>query len=355
MRVSFLPPTDEFEGNALFEGRRAGRSAHSPNVHWFDCYVALDRLARDAGIYMYTADLLPASEADVLVFMSQPSPAQSAAIRAQYPHLKMVLILLETSLGAAYCFNPRNHQSFDAVLTYKSELIDYKKYFPLKAHAYFPDRRRRGRAYGDRRTACLVGTNRKMHHRSGLMLARLGWRLSLSDRLDYMFCPGELITYRTKVGRSCVRHPAGDFDVIGEGWDIDPATRGKAAVPPAVSTLDYIGEYKFYFAFENHRAPDSLISERIWDALWGGAVPVYMGNPNIRECVPKECFVDAGSFCNADAMIDHIYAMPQECWESYIAAADEFLSGEKIRPFLPDACGQELLKPFLMLRDRQLA
>src|SRR5262245_34507682 len=141
MRVSFLPPGEEFQSNAIFQGRRTGLSAHSPNAHWFDCYVALGQLARQADITMPTADVLPVEDADVAVFMSQPTPAAMSAFRAKHRHTRTVLILLETSLGAAYCFNPANHTDFDVILTYKSRMVDGKKYFPMRPHAYDLERR----------------------------------------------------------------------------------------------------------------------------------------------------------------------------------------------------------------------
>jgi hypothetical protein len=350
MRVAFLPPSNEFEGNGLFEGRRTGVGAHSPNTHWFDCYVALGEVAKEAGIVMQTADRLPPNQADVVVFMAQPSPGQMRDFRAQHPGVKTALILLETSLGAAFSFNRDNHRDFDIVLTYKSHLIDHKKYFPLRPHSYFLDRRRKGRPFSERRTACLVATHRNMQYRTGLMLGRSGWRLTWSERLDYTFCPGELVTYRSRIGRACMRDASGEFDVIGEGWDGDAKARSRALPPPSVSTLDYVGNYRFYLAFENHGGPESLISERIWDALWAGSVPVYMGNPEIAKVVPPTCFVDARGFKTPNALLSYLLAISQSEWESHLAAADDFLSGDGVKPFLPQACARELLEPFLVLK-----
>jgi hypothetical protein len=347
--TSFIAPGDDFANNALFEGRRVGSGAHSPNVHWLDCYAPLRRLAAERNIIMNTSDMVPPEEADIVVYMMQPSPERIRAFKRANPGIKVILILLETSLGAAYAFNPRNHEDADAVLTYKPSLVDHIKYFPMRPHAYDPARIRTGKPFSQRKTGCLVASNQKYRFRSGLMAQRSGWHFTWSDRLDYMLCLGELITYRSKVGRLCARYPAGTFDIYGEGWDMHHETKGRCLGIPKVSTLDYIGDYRYYFALENHRGKESLISERIWDALWGDAVPVYCGNPNIATIVPKECFINADDFASPAEMLEYLVRTPESEWDRVHRAGREFLHSRATEPYLPEACAEELLQPFLAL------
>jgi alpha(1,3/1,4) fucosyltransferase len=347
--VSFIPPSSEFFRNALFEGRREGKSSHSPNAHWMDCYVGLYKKAREHNITMNTADLVPAEQADIVVYMLQPAPNEILAFKRKNPGKKALLILLETSVGAAYVFNPRNHEGFDAVLTYKASLVDHKKYFPMRPRAYDRSRIRAGKSFSERRVGCLVGTNRKFRFRSGVMAGKAGWRFSWSDWLDYALCPGELMTYRSKVGRLCAQYDPRTFDIYGEGWEIYPETRDVCLGVPKASTLEYIGGYRYYFAFENHRGKESLTSERIWDALWGDTVPVYCGSPDISKYVPKECFVNAADFDTPSEMLDWLAQSSESEWAKFHDAGRAFLHGRAIEQFLPEACGEELLEPFLML------
>jgi len=347
--VSFVPPSSEFLKNALFEGRREGSGAHSPNAHWLDCYVALREKAKAHNIIMNTADLIPPEQADIVVYMLQPTPKEIIEFKRQNPRKKALVILLETSLGAAYAFDPRNHESFDAVLTYKLRLVDHKKYFPMRPRAYERSRIRVGKPFAERRVGCLVGVNRKFRYRSGIMVGRAGWHFSLSHRLDYVFCPGELLTYRSRVGRLCTQYSPGIFDIYGEGWEIYPETRNRCLGIPKVSTIEYIGGYRYYFAFENHRDEESLISERIWDSLWGDAVPVYYGNPNLSKYVPKECFIDATDFASPSEMLAWLTQASEREWSKYHDAGRAFLYSRAIEPCLPEARGNDLLEPFLML------
>jgi Glycosyltransferase family 10 (fucosyltransferase) C-term len=349
VNVSFIPDGGGFLRNALFERRREGGHAHSPNAHWMDCYAVLREKARQRNILMNTADVAPAEQADIVAYMMIPSPQEILAFKRKNPRIKTLLILWETSLGGAVFLNPRNHAGFDVVLTYKPSLVDRKKYFPMRPHAYDRSRIRSGRPFNERRIGCLVGTNRKFRYRSGVMARARGWRFSAADWIDYVFCPGELIRYRSQVGRLCAQYGPGTFDIYGDGWDIHPETRDVCLGIPKTSTLEYMGGYRYYFAFENHRGKQSLISERIWDALWGDAVPVYCGNPEIAKYIPKGCFVDAADFDMPSQMLDWLARSSEVEWTRYRDAGRAFIHSHAIEQFLPDACAEELLEPFLML------
>lgn len=60
--------------------------------------------------------------------------------------------------------------------------------------------------------------------------------------------------------------------------------------------------YKFVIAFENSCAPD-YVTEKFFDPLTAGAVPIYLGAPNIDRFAPgKNCFVDVRDFDSPPAL-----------------------------------------------------
>lgn len=62
------------------------------------------------------------------------------------------------------------------------------------------------------------------------------------------------------------------------------------------SKMELYKDYKFVIAFENSCAPD-YVTEKFYDPLLAGAVPIYLGAPNIREFAPGEgCFVHVPDF-----------------------------------------------------------
>jgi hypothetical protein len=353
LKVSVIPPWRGLGGNALFEQRWTDRSAHSPNTHWLDWLTELHRQGKKSGILFGTADVLSPEDADVLIYMAQPdSPRDPVRRKKECPKLITVFIAYETALGARYALNPKNHAGYDAIFTYDKNAVDYEKYFYLPPRACYRNRIREGLPFELRRIACLVGTNRKMKYRSGLMALRKGWKFSLKEWIDYVTCPGQLITYRSRVGKACARRPAGEFDLYGEGWELLPETRSIFHGVPTVSTLNYIGKYRYYFAFENHGGQCSLVSERIWDALWADTVPVYIGNTKIDQIVPRECFVDAREFGSAEEMLNFLSQTPRNEWEKYRAAGREFIASDAADRFAPESVAREFLDQIVQIARR---
>ena len=353
LKVSVIPPTPAFGNNALFQSGRRDRGSHSPNTHWMDCFAAVYKRGRELNIDFGTDDVISTKDADVLIYMAQPnSPNDVIAQKLKYPNQKTILVMLETSLGARYTSNPKNHLGYDGIITYINALVDEKRYFFLPPRAFNRDRITSGLPFDQRRLACLVGTNRKMRYRSGLFAMRKGWKFSLRDWIDYIFCPGELISFRSELGKACATYPSGSFDLFGEGWDLLPETRNVCLGIPRESTLTYIGRYRYYFAFENHAGDYGLISERIWDALWGDTVPVYLGHTGIDQFIPRECYIDARQFKKPREMLDWLYRAPESTWEKYHTAGREFIRSSAVEKFLPEVFAERFVRQIAAIAGR---
>jgi hypothetical protein len=70
--------------------------------------------------------------------------------------------------------------------------------------------------------------------------------------------------------------------------------------------LDTIARYKFTLAFENSVAPD-YVTEKFYDPLVAGSVPVVLGAPNVRDFAPGEnCYLDIRDFDGPRALADRL-------------------------------------------------
>jgi len=56
-------------------------------------------------------------------------------------------------------------------------------------------------------------------------------------------------------------------------------------VPRGESKTDAMKHYKFCATFENSLVPD-YVSEKLWDGMSAGCLPIYYGAPNIQEHLP---------------------------------------------------------------------
>ncbi|TGP24021.1 MULTISPECIES: glycosyltransferase family 10 [unclassified Mesorhizobium] len=84
--------------------------------------------------------------------------------------------------------------------------------------------------------------------------------------------------------------------------------------------LETIGRYPFCLALENSIAPD-YVTEKMFDPLEAGTVPVYLGAPNAAEFVPDNSYIDAASFrtpAELAAYLRHLIETPP-AYEAYLA------------------------------------
>ncbi len=83
---------------------------------------------------------------------------------------------------------------------------------------------------------------------------------------------------------------------------VDPVDVGQ------IELKQYYQNYKFVVAFENAIDTD-FVTERFYDPLISGSVPIYLGAPNIEDFAPGDnCFVDVRQFENPQALADFIKA-----------------------------------------------
>lgn len=88
----------------------------------------------------------------------------------------------------------------------------------------------------------------------------------------------------------------------------------------AATKLETIGRYPFCIAFENSVCAD-YVTEKLFDPLKAGTVPVYLGASNVKDYAPQHSYVDASDFADARelaAYLRHLLATPRE-YEAYFA------------------------------------
>jgi hypothetical protein len=96
---------------------------------------------------------------------------------------------------------------------------------------------------------------------------------------------------------------------------------------------EIISSYKFTIAFENAIATD-YVTEKFFQPLIAGSVPVYLGAPNIEEFAPGDnCYINVNSFTSVKLLADYILELDNndEKYEEYLKwkerpLRDSFLS-----------------------------
>jgi hypothetical protein len=85
--------------------------------------------------------------------------------------------------------------------------------------------------------------------------------------------------------------------------------------------LQTIARYKFTLAFENSISPD-YVTEKFFDPLIAGSVPVYLGAPNIEEFLPGDrCCISVADYPGPRELAEHLRFLDDHDgeYESYLA------------------------------------
>jgi hypothetical protein len=91
------------------------------------------------------------------------------------------------------------------------------------------------------------------------------------------------------------------------------------------SKLETIARYKFALAFENtceNTCSQDYVTEKFFDPLVAGSVPVYLGAPNITDFAPgKHCFINAADFPTPKALAEYLTALANDeaAYQAYFA------------------------------------
>lgn len=287
-----------------------------------------DRFAR-AGWDCHTADVYAKNGVtpDAVVFFDIPPQPLSKLVNA-WPGARKYAVLFECSVIKPQNWELGRHREFDGVFTWSDALVDGKKYFKI----HFPQNIPAGLQPpgGKRDKFCvLIAGNKK------------------STR------PLELYSERVNTIRWFERNRPGEFDLYGIGWDRRlftgplpvralnrvpvlarllaerfPSYRGEAA---AKRTL--LAGYKFSICYENARDIPGYITEKIFDCLMSGCIPVYWGAPDITRYVPADCFIDRREFASHEALYAYMSAMSDLERKRRIEAMAAYLNSEAIRGF----------------------
>lgn len=146
-----------------------------------------------------------------------------------------------------------------------------------------------------------------------------------------------------------------DFSLYGRGWDKPKAafTRkdkvlrrikrlasqffGYRPFPSYQGSVadkgDIYQNSKFAYCYENTKNLENYITEKIFDAMMYGCIPIYWGAQNVLDFIPKECFIDRRNFDNHKSLHKYLKNMSKEKYSSYQRAINNFLRSEKILPF----------------------
>ena len=97
------------------------------------------------------------------------------------------------------------------------------------------------------------------------------------------------------------------------------------------SKYEVLSRYKFSLCFEN-MAMQGYVTEKIFDCLYAGTIPIYLGATDIDDLISSEAFIDFRNFSSWEHLLDTLSRMPAEELQRMRNAGRQFVrskQGEK--------------------------
>ena len=259
------------------------------------------------------------------VFIDEPNYNNIVIKKIFKGNSKKYLIHLESPIIKK--INHEKHALYQKIFTYDDSMVDDKKYikinysFEIKENVIITKRNK---------LCALISSNKKSNAKNEL------YSLRINDA-DIFY-----------------RNEKNSINLYGFGWDkylfspVRPYSIinrfnyirkiiAKIRYPYYIGAVkrkkNILERYKFSICYENVHGVNGYITEKIFDSMFSGCIPIYLGAPNIRNYVPHECFIDRGRFKTAEELYLYLINMPELEYINYIKAINLFLQSDNIKQF----------------------
>lgn len=282
-------------------------------------FARLRNVLREAGINLDTQDICPVSEADAVLFFNAPRRTNRDLAIARRRGLPVHVLAMESEYIHRQNGDFALLDTCDTVFTYRDDMGDGKLYFQFR----FPQKLRTPlrSAWEGRRFACMLAGNKWSRHPTQLYGTRLeiiNWYEKFgADRLD-LYGP----RWNRPVPRNLAARVAGRVPVLRD------LLAPKIGIwrGTAVAKEQVISQHRFCYCYENFTGPSGWITEKIFDVMFAGAVPVYWGADSTHEMIPSDCYVDAREFPSVSELDRHLQGLDDRACAAYVDAAAAFLA-----------------------------
>lgn len=139
---------------------------------------------------------------------------------------------------------------------------------------------------------------------------------------NFSFSKKELYGERRRIIRYFRDNNPNEFGLYGGGWSKKqyPVYLGKCE-----NKFEVYHNYKFALCLENTKNVNNYVTEKIYDCLCAGIVPIYLGAKNISEFVPAKCYIDYSQFKSISELENFLQDMSGTEYEKYIRNIEDFV------------------------------
>jgi len=241
--------------------------------------------------------------------------------------------LIRSPISFANCVGPRS--IFERIPAQR-----HASHWPLIFPSRWQSQQASPRPWRYRKNAVLIAANKYWNERklpqfhsikSGLRVVRHGLRKHCSA--TYRSCK-DLQLHDDRLVLLDAMAILGDLDVYGTGWqlldNLPPRWAHKLAKYPDIfrgrceDKFETARRYRFTIAYENIAFP-GYVTEKLIDGLVSGALPIYLGAPDIVEHIPPGTFINVRTLGSTNAIVEYMQHITEPQANVMVVAGQDFL------------------------------
>lgn len=279
------------------------------------------------GYHLRTQDFHPAETSELCLYVNLPRKKMKEG-SSLIPRDRSHLLMLESEVTLPSQWSRRRHLPFRTVFTWNDDWADNQKYFKF-THAFRIPKKVHNARFERERLCTLISSGHIAFYRN------------------------ELYSERIKSIRWFEKNHPEAFEFYGIGWD-RPAFTGnrivnlcnripglrKWAAPelrswrgPVTNKQDALARYRFAICYENVYGIRGYITEKIFDCMFAGTIPIYWGAEEISDVIPEDCFVDRRRFKSHEDLYEYLTAMSESEHARRIRVIESFLQSKAADQF----------------------
>lgn len=307
-------------------------------------YGLLQDLFAESGVALETVDRHELTGAEKILFFNFNQPLYERCLDAKLDRSQLVLVAFEPPAVIEAHSDPAIHDRFGLVFTHDDRLVDGERFRKIR-YPQSKSLRDDLPTHEERRLITLINANK------------------------YSYVAGELYRRRRQAIRWFEKHEP-EFDLYGHGWAdgpsvLDPyrkqarrhrrlgryildrweARRPYTSYRGSISDKEAVlSTYRFSICFENQRDVPGYVTEKIFDCLVCGTIPIYLGAPNIGDYLPADCFIDMRDFRGFHDLHSHLRGLRDAEVAGIREAGIGFLNSNLFDEWKPDAVFRSIVE-----------